>query len=61
MEEAIIEVIKETCRKEREENRVRKSATYFITDERAFQRATTRSVKANFEYNWFAIVVKEVG
>jgi hypothetical protein len=36
MEEAIIEVIKETCRKEREENRVRKSATYFITDERAF-------------------------
>jgi hypothetical protein len=33
MEKVNEEVIRETCRKEREENRVRKSTNYFTTDE----------------------------
>lgn len=36
MEKEIIKVIKETCHKEREENMVKKFATYFIVDEHAF-------------------------
>jgi hypothetical protein len=35
MEKAIVKVIKETRCKEREENKVKESATYFITNERA--------------------------
>ncbi len=36
MEKAIVEVIKETCNKEREENRVKEYATYLFADEWAF-------------------------
>jgi hypothetical protein len=40
-------------------NRVRKFANYFIADEWAFQRATTRSARVDFEYNWYATIVRE--
>ncbi len=36
MEKTIVEVIKKQCRKEREENKVRESVTYFTVDEWAF-------------------------
>ncbi len=50
-----------TRRKEREENMVRKFATYFIINEQASHSATTKSAKVDIEYNWSTIVVKEVG
>jgi hypothetical protein len=61
MEKAIVNVIKKTHHKEREENRVRKFANYFIAYEHAFQCATTRSARINFEYNWYTTIVREVG
>jgi hypothetical protein len=36
MEKTSVKVIKETCHKEREENKVKKFTTYFITNEQAF-------------------------
>ncbi len=36
MEKASAKVIRETCHKEREENKVRKFTTYFTIDEHAF-------------------------
>jgi hypothetical protein len=42
-------------------NRVRKFANYFIVDEWAFQRASTISAKADFEYNLYATIVIEEG
>jgi hypothetical protein len=32
-------------------NKVKKFASYFIADEWAFQSATTKSARADFEYN----------
>jgi len=61
MEKAIVNVIKETHHKEREENRVRKFANYFIAYEHTFQCATTKSARIEFEYNWYTTIVKEVG
>lgn len=43
MEKACAEVIRETCCKEKEENKVRKFVTYFTTDEHAFQNVTTKN------------------
>jgi hypothetical protein len=34
-----------------EENRVKKSTTYFIVNEQTLQCATTRSARVDFEYN----------
>jgi hypothetical protein len=60
MVKAIIKVIRETHYKEREENMVKKSTTYFIVDEQTSKQcATTRSVGIDFEYNWFTTVVKK--
>jgi hypothetical protein len=59
MESAIAEVIRETCHKEREENKARKSTNYLIVDEHAFQHVVTRSARGDFEYNWSTIVVRE--
>ncbi len=60
MEKPAIEVIGETCRKEREENRVRKFTNYFIIDERTFQCVIIKNARVDFEYNWFVTIVKEV-
>jgi hypothetical protein len=43
MEKAWAKVIRETCCKEKEENKVKKFATYFITDEHASQNVATRN------------------
>jgi hypothetical protein len=59
MEKAFTKVIRKTCHKEREENKVKKFTTYFTIDEQASQHIATRSVRAYFEYNWFGIVVTE--
>ncbi len=59
MEKAIVEVIRETHHKEREENRAKTSTTCFNVDEWAFRCVATKSVKADFDYNWFATIVKE--
>ncbi len=59
MEKAIAKVIKETHCKEREENKVKKFATYFTTCEHAFQCVATRNARTYFEYNWSTTVVKE--
>lgn len=59
MEKAIAEAIRETHRKEREENKAKKSTTYFNVDEWTFQHVTTKSVRADFEYNWFAAIIRE--
>jgi hypothetical protein len=56
MEKASTKVIRETCHKEREENKVKKITTYFT----AFEHVAIRNARANFEYNWFGIVVREV-
>jgi hypothetical protein len=48
MEKVVVKVIKETCCKEREENRVKKFANYFIANEWAFQCATTKSARIDF-------------
>ncbi len=61
MEKAIEDVIKETCHKKWEENKVRKSANYFTIDEQASQCTTTKNARAYFEYNWFTIIVRKVG
>jgi len=60
MEKVGAKVIRETCHKKREENMVRKFATYFIINEQASHSAATKSAKVDFEYNWSTIVVKEV-
>lgn len=60
MEKSIEDVIRETCHKKWEENKVRKSANYFTIDEEASQCATTKSARANFECNWFTTIVREV-
>jgi hypothetical protein len=51
MEKAITKAIRETCHKEREENRVIKSTNYLITDERTSQCVVTRIARIDFEYN----------
>jgi hypothetical protein len=51
MEKVDVEVIRKTRCKEREENRVKKSTTYFIVNEQTLQCATTRSARVDFEYN----------
>jgi hypothetical protein len=61
MEKPVVKVIRETHCKEREENRVKKSANYLTVDERASQCVVIRSARAHFQYHWFAIIVKEVG
>jgi len=59
MEKATKEVIRETCSKEREENRVKKSTTYFTTNKQASQCATTKNATTYFECNSFTTIVKE--
>ncbi len=59
MEKATEEVIREMHRKEREENKVRKFATYFIEDDWASYCVAIKSARANFEYNWSATIVRE--
>jgi hypothetical protein len=60
-EKLVAKVIRETHRKEREENKVAKFANYFTTNERASQCVFTRRARAHFQYIWSAIVVKEIG
>ncbi len=59
MEKVGVEVIRETCCKEMEENKVK----FFVTtiDEHAFQSVATRNARANFEYNWSTTTIKETG
>ncbi len=59
MEKVVVKAINETHRKEREENKAKKSAIYFNADESTFQHAVTKSARVDFEYNWFATIVKE--
>jgi hypothetical protein len=59
MEKAGAEVIRETCRNEREKNKVRKSITYFNIDEHAYQNATTKNARVDVEYNWFITTIKK--
>jgi len=59
MGKVVVKAIKETHHKEREKNRAKTSAIYFNVDEWAFQRVATRSVRADFDYNWFATIVRE--
>jgi hypothetical protein len=40
-------------------NRVKIFANYFIANEWAFQRATTKSARVDFEYNCYATIVRE--
>jgi hypothetical protein len=61
MEKASVAIIGETCRKEREENKVRKFATYFTINEQACQNAATKNGRANFEYNWSTTSIKKTG
>ncbi len=59
MEKVVVEAIRETHCKEREENRVKKSVNYFIIDEQTSQCVVIKNVRVDFEYNWFATIVKE--
>ncbi len=59
MEKASINIIRETHSKEMEKNRVKKFANYFILDEQASSRTTTKNAKVDFEYNWFTTIVKK--
>ncbi len=61
MEKVGVEAFKETCCKEKEANKVREFATYFITNEHASQNVATRNARADFEYNWSTTVIKETG
>ncbi len=51
MEKVATKVIRKTCCKEREENKVKNFATYFIVNEQALHHATTKSARVDFEYN----------
>jgi hypothetical protein len=59
MEKAFANVIRKTHYKEREENKVIFFAIYFDAAKWASQHAATRSVRAYFEYNWSATIVRE--
>jgi hypothetical protein len=60
MEKAVVKAIRETHHKEREENRAKKFATCFNVDEWASRHVATRSVKADFDYNWYTTIVRSM-